>query len=177
MDDQEKVFEFVPHRHRGIIKFLMVYGCRPSEACTLKKVDIDVQKREITIRGRKNGEDNTLPLLPEIEAILREPRKVQALEYVFSTAYGNPYMRQTVWKIWKAANQKAHEKYGIQLMALKNGTRHSKASQLINQNVSLETIARVLGNTPGVVEKAYGRVSVGRVAEVLKVAHSGHGRV
>ncbi len=167
--EQLFVLESIPHQHQGIVRFLCTYGCRPSEICNLRKSDIDWGKKIITFRDRKAGDDNTLPLLPEIEAILRAPKRVESMEYVFCRQRGSPYTRQVLYQIWAAANLKAHIKYGVKIVALKNGTRHSKASQLRSQGESLGVIARILGNSEKVVEQAYGRVSIEKVGEVLEM--------
>jgi len=46
-----------------------------------------------------------------------------------------------------AASRKDHEKYGVKVVPFKNGTRHSKASQLASQDVTIDIIARILGNS------------------------------
>lgn len=113
-------------------------------------------------------EDNTLPVLAEIEAILRlSSRKVEHLEYAFCTARGFKYVRQTIGKVWSQANRQAHDKYGVRIVCLKNGTRHSKASQLINDDVSTATIARILGNSQRVVERSYAQISTKKVEQIL----------
>lgn len=167
--EQETILKYIPPQHQGIIRFMMTYGCRPSEACNLRKSDIDWQKRTFTFRERKTLEDCTLPILPEIETILRAPRKVESLEYAFCTALGNPYLRQTLDKVWSQANRQANKNHGLKIVCLKNGTRHSKASQLRSRGESLGVIARILGNSEKVIEQAYGRVSVEKVGEVLKM--------
>ncbi len=168
-DEQEKVLEFIPGQYEPVVRFIMAYGCRPSEVCNLKKADIDRTKGTITFRDRKNAEDNTLPILPEVYEILSEPHKMENLTYVFCTCYGGKISPKALSWIWNRANGLASQKYGLKRLPLKNGTRHSLASQLRNRGVSLGDIARILGNTEAIVEKSYGRVSVGRVAEVLRM--------
>ncbi len=168
-EDQEQVLEFIPSRHQGIIRFIMAYGCRPSEACNLRKGDVDKVQGTIIFRNRKNAEDNILPILPEIEAILNAPRKVEHMIYAFCNSWGSQIRPQYLSAVWFRANGQASEKYGLKRVPLKNGTRHSLASQLRNRGVGLSDIARILGNTEAIVEKSYGRVSVGRVAEVMGI--------
>jgi integrase len=165
--EQEQVLEFVPTQHQSILRFIKMYGCRPSEACNLKKADIDWGKKIITLRDRKNDEDNTLPVMPEIEATLRLPRRVEHWIYVFSTVNGQRYSRQSLYHIWIQANRSANRKYGVRIVSLKNGTRHSKASQLLNQGIDIPLIARLLGNTPGVIERSYGRYKTDTVEQLL----------
>lgn len=174
--DQEKVLEFIPKSYLGIIKFIMAYGCRPSEACNLRKTDIDRKSKTIILRDRKNAQDNLLPITEEIESIIDVIDKVQSLQYLFCNTWGGKVKSKYLSEVWLKANKKAHIKYGVKLVPLKNGTRHSLASQMRSRGVSLSEIARILGNSEAVVEKNYGRISVERVAEIMgksctKVAH------
>ena len=166
--DQQRVLEFIPLQYQGMIRFIMIYGCRPSEACNLKKADIDYKQGTISFRFRKNAEDNLLPLTPETIDILSSSEKVENLQYIFCGTWGGKVNPKPLSEIWARANKKANEKYGIKLVPLKNGTRHSLASQMRNRGIGLSEIARILGNSEAVVEKNYGRISVERVAEVME---------
>ena len=166
-DEQEKVLEFVPPQHQGIVRFIRTYGCRPSEACSLKKADIDWTKEIIIFRERKNFKDNSLPLFDEVKGYLR-PGKVAHWEFVFCTAQGRPYTRQILYHIWSEANKKAKQMYSIKIVAFKNGTRHSLACQILDRGESSSTVARVLGNTPGVIDRSYGAISVERAGEAIR---------
>ena len=161
-EEQERVLNCLG-REKDIIRFMVLYGCRSSEACNLKKADIDFEKKLITLRNRKNQMDNTLPLLPEAEAIIKGPRKIESLEYVFCDSKGEKFDRCVLYGAWKKANRLS----GVKMVSLKNGTRHSLASQLSNRGGSLSDIARILGNTERVVDENYRRINVQRIEEVL----------
>lgn len=187
--DQEKILEAVPAQHRPIVNFLIVYGCRVREACNLKRADIDWGKRVLVFRDRKNMKDNELPIMPEVEkdlvgvkgagrqsvgeqigepSLTVTPNQFKSgtptnLFYVFSTPSGKRYQRQHVGQIWYKACRKA----GVKRISLKNGTRHSKASQLINRDVSTAIIARVLGNSEAIVERNYANLTTKKVANIL----------
>lgn len=161
-EEQEKVLNHLG-KEKDIIRFMTIYGCRSSEACNLKKSDIDFEKKLITLRDRKNEVDNTLPLLPEAEAIIKAPKKVENLEYVFCDSKGEKFNRYDVYGAWTKANRLS----GVKRVSLKNGTRHSLASQLSNRGTSLSDIARILGNTERVVDENYRRVNIQRIEEVL----------
>lgn len=174
-DEQDLVLEFISKQHEGIIRFIVTYGVRPSEACNLRKADIDWKKREIILQNRKNEQDNTLPILPEIESILKETKQVEHLEYQFSTSTGLKYTRQQLYSIWRRANQKARNKHGLRVITIKNSTRHSLASRLINDDTPIPVIARILGNSPSQIERVYGKVTVKKVAEVLEFKKTKNG--
>jgi len=160
--EQEKILSFMPIHYHTIFKFLFFYGCRIGEACNLKRTDIDWEKNIIMFRERKNDRDNALPLSEEIKTIINT-QKLTNWEYVFCNRKGLPYTRQALYFQWRLACRKA----GVKVIPLKNGTRHSKACQLLEQGESSFVVARVLGNTPRVVEHAYGNISIKKVEEVL----------
>jgi integrase len=195
--EQDRILTVLPAQHQGIIRFLMLYGCRVSEACNLRRSDIDWGKREITLRERKSGEDNTLPIMEEIEEYLvGEGESLEGSKYIrsgtekarvgpsqminacsptnvtslFVFSHNSiPYTRRIVGYLWGVALKKA----GIKHLPLKNGTRHSRAMQLMEDDVSTAAIARVLGNTEGIVRKAYARATTKMVANVLELRKAG----
>jgi integrase/recombinase XerD len=171
--EQEKILEFVPSHHQPIIRFLMAYGCRVSEACNLKKGDIDWEKSSITFRERKNDKENTLEIFDEVRPFLKGSRKVTHLDLVFCTASGERYTRQVLYRLWIDASKAANQKYGTKIIPLKNATRHSLACQLLERGESMAMIARILGNTPSIVEKSYGAISVQAAGEALRKVYNG----
>ena len=161
--EQEKVLSAIPPYHQPVMKFLMTYGCRVSEACNLRKSDVDWEKGIITFRERKNDRDNTLQIFDTMRSILRGSGKVTNLEYIFCTANGEKYTRQVLYRIWTDACKKA----SVKVIPLKNATRHSLACQLLEKGESASMVSRILGNTASVVEKSYGAISVQAASEVL----------
>ncbi len=164
-DEQERTFEAIPDQHKPIFKFLFTYGSRSSEACNLKRGDINWQTRTIVLRERKNGVDNPLPVMPEVELYLKGQGAVVNLGWVFTTATGGQYSRQVLYLILREALKRA----GVRVMPLKNATRHTLACSLINKGVTIPEIARLLGNSVSVVERTYARVSTETVAQVLEL--------
>lgn len=113
---------FIPSQHQAIFQFIRIYGCRPSEACNLKKSDTDLGTGIVTFGERKNDKDNTLEIFDEIKPYLK-PGKVTHCEFVFCTPNGQKYNRRSLYRIWTVANRKAN----VKAVALKNGTRVSLA--------------------------------------------------
>jgi len=171
--EQEEVLEFVLPHHQPIIRFLMAYGCRVSEACNLKKVDIDWMKDSITFRERKNDKENTLEIFDEVKPFLKGVGKVTHWDLVFCTADGGPYTRQVLYRLWIDASKAANKKYGTKIIPLKNGTRHSLACQLLERGESTVMVARILGNTPNVIERTYGTISIRAAGEALRKNYNG----
>lgn len=161
--EQNKILGSIPSHHYPIFRFLQFYGCRVSEACNLRRSDVDWEKNIITFRERKNDKENTLPLFDEVKGILKSG-KLTHWEYVFCTMAGERYSRQVLYQVWASACKKS----GAEVIPLKNATRHSLACQLLQAGETGITVARVLGNSPAMIEKHYGSISIERVKEVLK---------
>jgi integrase/recombinase XerD len=160
-DEQNRIISFMPEHHQPIFKFLRSYGCRVTEACTLRKSDVEWEKNCVVFRQRKNLVDNVLPIFDEVRSTLK-PGKVTNLEYVFCTINGEKYNRQILYRIWTDACKKA----GAKIIPLKNATRHSLACQLLNNGEELSMVARILGISQSVVYRFYGTISIERIKEV-----------
>ncbi len=79
-EEQERVFREIPDHHKGIFRFMLTYGCRSSEVCNLRRSDIDWEKGTFTLKERKNNQDNSLPILPEVEKYLVESKLLDGQE-------------------------------------------------------------------------------------------------
>ena len=86
------------------------------------------------------------------------------MEYVFCTRNALKYSPEILYHIWITACKKT----GVNIIPLKNATRHSLACQLLERGESLMAVSRILGNTPGVIERSYGTITVRKVEEILK---------
>lgn len=67
------------------IKFLMMTGCRKSEAINLKWTEVDLPNKVALLRTTKNGNPRSLPLSTDLRSLLADASRVRALgsEYVF----------------------------------------------------------------------------------------------
>lgn len=174
-EDQEKVLEFVLPQHRFIITFLLTYGRRVSEVAKLELANVDFRRKTIALRGTKNGTDQSLPMTPEIEMLLRQRKGISNMRYVFCTINGKPYFRQTVRGIWSKANKKANKVYGVPIVALKNGTRHSFITQKIHEGYTPSQIGAITGNTAVIIERNYaGELTMEKKLDVLTGPKSVH---
>jgi len=171
--EQVKVHEFIPVQHLPIFHFLAITGCRPSEACNLRKSDIDYQKMIFTFRDTKTRQDNPLPITLSVEACFRAPRSVQHVQRVFCTASGHPYTRQILYGVWSRANRLANEEHGVPIVSNYVGNRHSKACNNIGE---LGLVSRLLGHSSiKTTERYYARYETEALGKVMDttVAHSG----
>lgn len=175
-ETQIKILSALPDSDRPIFVFLFLHGCRPGEARALKLKDIDLIPKMIRIRRTfslnelrdttKQKRQNIIPLHPEfmpyIEDVLRSSLP-EAFLFV-NKRTGKPYNDETLRKIWHRALKSA----GLQDSGLRlyDASRHSFASQLINANVPLNVVSKLLGHSSVKMTQRYAHESV----ETMKLA-------
>ncbi len=174
-DQQLKVHEFISPWHTPIFDFIMITGCRPSEACNLKRTDIDRVRGIFAFKDTKTRSITSLPITPEIDKTFAFRGNVEHLERVFFTSRGNKYLRQTLDKIWSNANKEANKVHGIPVVNLYTGNRHSFARQRANEGYQMELISKVLGHSSTrTTEKYYVRYKTDKLKPLLsQIAQNG----
>lgn len=176
-EQQEKIFEFIPKEHLPIFTFMRYTGCRPNEAMGLLRENVFLKANPpylvlATVYGYSGLRPNTktriskpLPIIPEIEWTLK-PREVS--RFVF-TKKGEPYRPRMLQRIWNEANKKAHEKYGVPIINLYNGLKHSFGCQRLNAGFSLEAIKTIMGHTSGKTTERYAKYALEKLAPVMSL--------
>ncbi len=161
-ETQMKILNCIPVEHKPIFEFLIETGLRPAEVRALKWKY--VEKDSIHIRaGFSNGvyrkitktkNQWTIPNMTQLKEILDKlPRSLQS-DFVFWFGNGKPYSEKKVRNLWYEACDKA----GIDRIKLYNGTRHSFASQQVNNNKSLELIGAMMGHSNTATTRKYARL-------------------
>lgn len=163
-EDQIKIFEALREGDRPIFSFMFLHGVRPGEARAAKIKDLNWEKRYITIhstfsgsclmerrKGRK-AKPLYIPVHPELEAYYAA-RRLQGLPgaWLFpNPRTGGPYSVQALRKIW--AKVKAATKIEIELYG---ATRHSFASQLLNDGEDLWRVSKLMGHSTTKMTERY----------------------
>lgn len=174
-DVQRKVFECVPDENKPIMAFLMLTGCRPSEARALRCKDIDLSNNTITIsstfssnvlrekRKGRNARSVTIPIHPELMGYLKERVENNMPNvFVFISNQGKHYSRSKLDRIWNIVKKKTTLPDNIRMY---DATRHSFASQLVNRGVSLLSVSRLMGHSNTKMTERYAHSDI----EKLKV--------
>lgn len=159
-EDQIRLFEFVPDKHKPIFSFLMLHGCRPSEARALRCRNVDLESCSFTIsatfsgsvyREKRKGKKSkpvTSPLHSELYSYMSDRVRNNLPEaFVFvNPSTGRHYCENKLRIIFNDVRVKAGIDSSLRLY---DATRHSFASNLGNTGTSDSNLSKLLGHSPG----------------------------
>jgi|SRR5579862_1353238 len=154
-------------RSRAMILTLRYTGLRIGDVSMLARDRIrrDGDTWRIFIRTEKSGQPVFLPLPPELKMALDcVPPPVSNIEsrYFFWNGTG------------KAKTHKAHIDRCLRAVFKESGVlgahahrfRHTLATELLGRGASFEDVADILGNSPAIVRKHYGKWSAARQSRI-----------
>jgi integrase len=136
-------------------------GARQGEIMTLRWGQIDFGRQVITLHETKNGERRALPLVGEAFTLLQERSKVRSLkdDRIFPPrAYAKKAQCLDLTVPWNAARKAA----GLNDFHW-HDLRHTAASYLAMNGVSLVEIAKVLGHRTLAMVARYSHLSDGHI--------------
>ncbi|MFZ5907890.1 MAG: tyrosine-type recombinase/integrase [Nitrospirota bacterium] len=156
--DQIALFDLLPEKDAPIFAFLMLHGCRPSEARALKVKNVDLRTQTITVtatfsartyREKRKGKRSrpvTIPIHPEMYEYIADKVKNNLPEaFLFVNPRTNRYYSlDTLDRIWDSVREKAKLNKKLRLY---DATRHSYASNLVNNNTTLYKVSKLLGHS------------------------------
>jgi integrase len=153
-------------RARAMVMLLRHTALRISDVSTLRKDavswDHTTSTWRIFLRTQKTGEPVFLPIPDSLKLILDAlplPRNAaQDCPYYF---WNGQTSRRAVVGIAERTLSAVFKKSGVE-NAHAHRFRHTLATRLLEQGASFEQVADILGNSPGVVRKHYGKWSKGR---------------
>lgn len=160
---QERILAEIPAEHRPIFEYLMLTGCRPSEARALRWKDIRDDHILVAVAwtpSKNGGEElkppksrriDPIPLTDAVRELLsRIPRNLREFVFIHPKT-GEPYSKNINRNIWNPACKKA---LGYEF-PLNKACRHSFASQLIAAGVALEDVSTLLRHSDSKVTRAH----------------------
>jgi site-specific recombinase XerD len=130
-------------KHRAFLMITYSAGLRVSEARQLKISDIDSSRMLVRVEQAKGQKDRYSVLSPIALELLRVYWKTyKPKHWLFENKNGQPVPETTAQQIFKNALEKAgvRKKVGI------HSLRHSFATHLLEQGVSLPIIQQLLGH-------------------------------
>lgn len=157
-DQQKEIMSHIPISDRPIFEFMILTGCRPSEARAFQKMDI---KKDCIVFAHAFGRKGELKAVKG-KKIMNWPM-TEGLKDLFAIMPGNlspwvfvnhktgkPY-NKNINRIWNKACKKANIK-----ISLNNATRHSFACQMLNADIPEGVVSRLLRHSDGRMIKRYG---------------------
>jgi integrase len=164
-------------RARAMIGVLRSTALRVSDVCTLRKDaiswDSDARTWRVLLRTQKSGEAVFLPIPESLKLTL------DALPLPRNAARDCPYYfwndqssRRAVVGIAERTLGSIFKKSGVK-DAHAHRFRHTLATRLLGNGATFESVADILGNSPAVVRKHYGKWSTARQGNIdrLMLAH------
>jgi len=130
-------------KHRAVLSLTYSSGLRLSEVCGLKVGDIDSKRMLVRVVQAKGFKDRYTILSPVALDLLRLYWKMYSpVVWLFESRNHQPVPARTVQQVFKNALRKA----GINKQVGIHSLRHSFATHLLEQGVSLPIIQQLLGH-------------------------------
>ncbi|MFA6978592.1 MAG: tyrosine-type recombinase/integrase [Ignavibacteriaceae bacterium] len=145
----------------SIVRFSFLTGCRLSEVVNLQYSDINFDKKLITIGSKsfstKTREQRVIPMCEELFSVLTELKNNRKpnCTYVFVKEYGFKYSSDYVSKGFKKAVRASAMNEEIHFHSL----RHSFASNLVQKNVPIYTVQKLLGHSSVTTTEIYAHLN------------------
>lgn len=159
--------KYIALRNVSIMELMMATGLRVSEVCSLKKDDINLQEKYIRIIG-KGSKERVLQI--ENEYVLNALNKYSALkkektsDYFFINRLGHKVSEQSVRMMIYHITEDAH----IQQHITPHMFRHSFATMLLEEDVDIRYIQRILGHSSITTTQIYTHVTSNKQREILR---------
>ena len=131
-------------KHKALLMVTYSSGLRLGEVCNLRPGDIDSERMMVRVVQAKGAKDRYTILSPVTLAFLRDYWKIYRVKnFLFENSDHEPLAHKTVQSAFKKALQKSGVKKDVGIHSL----RHSFATHLMEQGVSLPIIQQLLGHT------------------------------
>jgi integrase len=145
-----------------IVLFALTTGMRRGELLGLRWPDVDLERRVAVLHNTKNGDRRSVPIVPEVAALLRERGRVRRLDndLIFASEGAGPIWPDKHWyQALKAAKIKDFRFHDL---------RHTAASYLAMSGASVPELAAVLGHRTLQMVKRYAHLSDQHTGEVVE---------
>jgi len=156
-------------RDHAMLLIIAVYGVRSGEVRQLRLEDVDWEREIVCIRRPKQRKSQHYPLVREVGVAilryLREVRPKSALREIFLTQV-QPYRSLTAAGFGTMVRQRL-QRLGLVLPCYgPHSLRHSCATHLLAEGVSLKEIADHLGHVSLAATQMYAKVNLPALREV-----------
>lgn len=160
-------------RDIAIVELLFATGMRISELCNLRREHLDMENCTITIWGK--GEKERMIYLENPNVLHALTKYIDYYKdtidetggYLFINRIGQPISDQSV----RIILNKYVEKAAIQLHITPHMFRHSFATLLLESDVDIRYIQKLLGHSSITTTQIYTSVSMAKQKEILTTKH------
>ena len=146
------------------IKLLLLTGGRRNEITHAKWEHVDWQRRTLLVPVSKSGKPRTIALNSAAIALLQSVPRVQDSEHIFPSPFSGHPFASLFWP-WNRIRRRA----GLADVRL-HDLRHSFASFLVNQGVSLYVVQGLLGHTEARMTQRYAHLAPQTLLDAAEVA-------
>ena len=150
-------------KHRCILSLIYSGGLRRSELINLRIEDLDSSRNLILIKSSKGDKDRQSIVSKDLFENLRAYYlKYQPKKWLFEGASGGQYSPSSISKILTKARKNAEISRNVTPHML----RHSFATHLLEQGVSLRHLQILLGHSSPKTTEIYTEVSVQEIGKI-----------
>lgn len=148
-------------RNYAILSLITYTGMRANDVANLKPGNIDWRNNEICFVQQKTKREVTYPLLPQIGNPIIEYIKEERPngEYLFLKENGNKLVASHITGIINSCFRHAPVRIDGRHFGA-HALRHSIATNMVNEGISLFSVANVLGHSSIACVKIYGKVDL-----------------
>lgn len=156
----------------AVVEFLFATGLRVSELSALRREDMDLHTGIFLIKGKGSKERYMQIENREVQKAIEEyyslfQDKIGQQEYFFLNKWGNRLSEQAV----RIMLRKHVEKAGIPAHLTPHMFRHAFATLLLEEDVDIRYIQKMLGHSSIVTTQIYTYVAVEKQKEILRLKH------
>ncbi len=150
-------------RDKAVIELLISTGIRVSELCAIKRKDIDLKDQYLIIYG-KNAKERVIYLTDDVCKALKN-YELTFYDYIHQQDYffmNNQYHRLTDQSVRHIINHYTHGYHITPHMF-----RHTFATMLLEQDVDITYIQKILGHSSITTTSIYAYASLQRQKEIM----------
>lgn len=159
-------------RDAAVIETLFATGIRISELCSLKPEDVDLQDNCILIYGKGSKERKLQIGNEDVACILQNYKnsylaEIQACDHFFTNQNKTPLSDQSVRRMINRYTSLA----SIELHITPHMFRHTFATSLLEADVDIRYIQKMLGHSSIHVTEIYTHVAMAKQRDILRTKH------
>lgn len=159
-------------RDTSVLELLFATGARISEICSLKPENVDLDAQIVRILGKGSKERiieienyDVLSILKRYYAVYQED--IKSYDFFFLNNRKNRLSEQSVRFMIKGLEKEI----GSQIHITPHMFRHSMATMLLEEDVDIRYIQRILGHSSITTTQIYTHVTSSKQKEILRTKH------